>query len=114
MNGCREMDFRIIIVMILTFIITLIGTVAYSIRIVGVRTGKIAVSFALFNIFTLISRTANTIQGSMLTKYVENSQGYNILHSFYMIIFSAGMATCKVLFLSHPFKNVYKGVNRFL
>jgi len=114
MNGCREMDFRIIIVMILTFIITLIGTVAYSIRIVGVRTGKIAVSFALFNIFTLISRTANTIQGSMLTKYVENSQGYNILHSFYMIIFSAGMATIAGAILIPSFQRMFtKGVNRF-
>ena len=73
------MDYRIVIVMMLTFLITLIGTLAYSIRIVGVRTGKIALSFALFNIFVLLSRTANTIQGPMLTKYVEKSQDTSIL-----------------------------------
>lgn len=108
------MEYRIIIVMLLTFIITLIGTVAYSIRIVGVRTGKIAVSFALFNIFTLISRTANTIQGPMLTKYVEKSQGYNIINSFYMIIISAGIATVVGAIIIPSFQRIFtKGVNKF-
>src|SRR5690554_3498254 len=108
------MEYRIIIVMLLTFLITLIGTLAYSIRIVGVRTGKIAVSFALFNIFVLISRTANTIQGPMLTKYVEKSQGYNIINSFYMIIISAGIATVVGAIIIPSFQRIFtKGVNRF-
>ncbi|MHB8065359.1 MAG: lipid II flippase family protein, partial [Ruminiclostridium sp.] len=65
------MDLNIIIVAALNFIIALIGTLAYSVRIVGVRTGKIAISFALFNALTLISSTANVFQLPKLTKYVE-------------------------------------------
>ena len=64
---------HIILVLILTVIIHFINTLAYSVRIVGVRTGKIAVSFALFNIVVLISRVANTIQAPLLAKTVERS-----------------------------------------
>lgn len=108
------MEYKILIVMLLTFLITLIGTLAYSIRIVGVRTGKIAISFALFNIFVLVSRTANTIQGPMLTKYVENNQSPNVINSFYMIIISAGLATIVGAIIIPSFQRVFsKGVNRF-
>lgn len=108
------MDCKILIVMFLTFIITLIGTLAYSIRIVGVRTGKIAVSFSLFNILVLISRTANTIQVPMLTNYVEKKQSSDIINSFYMIIISAVLATIVGAILIPSFQRMFsKGVNRF-
>lgn len=108
------MDIRIILIMGLTFIITLIGTLAYSIRIVGVRTGKIAVSFALFNIFVLLSRTANTIQIPLLTKYVEEKVGMTILSSFYFILASAVIATMIGAILIPTFQRTFsKGVERF-
>ncbi len=62
------MSTQIIIVLILTFVIYVISTLAYSVRIVGVRTGRIAISFAVFNVFALLSRTANTIQAPLLAK----------------------------------------------
>lgn len=49
------MDINLAIICLLTFIIHLIGTLAYSVRIAGVRTRRIAVSFALFNILALVS-----------------------------------------------------------
>ena len=52
------MDINLAIICLLTFIIHLIGTLAYAVRIAGVRTRRIAVSFALFNILILVSRTA--------------------------------------------------------
>jgi len=61
----------IIIVLFLTFLINIITTLSYSVRIVGIRTGRIAVSFALFNILVLISRTANGFQAPILAKAVE-------------------------------------------
>lgn len=67
------MSTQIIIVLILTFVIYVISTLAYSVRIVGVRTGRIAISFAVFNVFALLSRTANTIQAPLLAKTIENS-----------------------------------------
>ena len=48
------MSTQVIIVLILTVIISIISTLAYSVRIVAVRTGRIAVAFAVFNIFALI------------------------------------------------------------
>jgi len=81
---------HIIVVIIFTFIIHFINTLAYSVRIVGVRTGKIAVSFALFNIVVLISRTANTIQAPLLAKTIENSINYgldtNLVTGFRLIL----------------------------
>lgn len=114
MNGSENMNFTIITVMLLTFIITVIGTLAYSVRIVGVRTGKIAVSFALFNILVLVARFASTIQSPILTKYVETNEGTNIVYSFYMILISAGFATIIGAFCIPTFQRVFsKGVIKF-
>jgi len=66
------MTTQIIIVLILTFLINLITTLSYSVRIVGIRTGRVAISFALFNILVLVSRTANGFQAPLLAKTVEN------------------------------------------
>jgi hypothetical protein len=64
------MDTRMIIVLLLTFIINVIGTLAYSTRITGISTRKIAISFSIFNILILISRTANSFQGPLLSKKI--------------------------------------------
>ena len=55
----------------LTFVIHLIGTLAYAVRITGTRTGRIAMSLSLFNILVLVSRTSNSFQGPLLAKRVE-------------------------------------------
>jgi hypothetical protein len=55
----------------LTFVIHLIGTLAYAVRIAGVRTRRIAVSFALFNVLVLVSRTSNSFQGPSVAKRIE-------------------------------------------
>lgn len=73
------MDTQIIIVLVLNFFISIIGTLAYSVRLVGVRTGKIAVTFAVFNVLMLVSRTAVTFQSPLLTKFVESDSSSNEL-----------------------------------
>ncbi|WP_071395062.1 lipid II flippase Amj family protein [Bacillus tuaregi] len=109
------MSSQIIIVLILNFIISLIGTLAYSVRMVGVRTGKIAVSFAVFNILSLVSRMAVTFQIPLLTKYVEhNSDSNDLLHIFNVIILVSGIATIVGAFLIPTFQRIfYKGVLNF-
>ncbi|MCH5689091.1 lipid II flippase Amj family protein [Niabella sp. W65] len=90
------MSSQIIIVLVLTFLINLITTLSYSVRIVGVRTGRIAISFALFNILVLISRTANGFQAPLLAKTVENDIKAGInghADIFRWIIFSCSLAT---------------------
>ena len=91
------MDLNLAIICLLTFIIHLIGTLAYSVRIAGVRTRRIAVSFALFNILVLVSRTANSFQSPFLAKRVEETlfhpSGANLLSDFRWLLFSATLAT---------------------
>ena len=70
------MDRQLFILFALTFVIHLIATLAYSVRIAGTRTGKIAISLALFNILVLVSRTSNSFQAPLLAKRVE----HNLLH----------------------------------
>lgn len=109
------MNIQIIIVLILNFIISIIGTLAYSVRLVGVRTGKIAVTYSVFNILILISRLAVTFQVPILTKYVENNSGASdLLNIFYLIIVVSGIATVVGAFLIPTFQRIfYKGVLRF-
>lgn len=67
------MDWQLLGLCGLTFVIHLIGTLAYAVRIAGVRTRRIAVSFALFNVLVLVSRTSNSFQGPFLAKRIELS-----------------------------------------
>jgi Alternate to MurJ len=80
----------------LTFLINLITTLSYAVRIVGIRTGRIAVSFALFNILVLISRTANGFQAPLLASTIEKNihsgLGANMF-DFRLIILSCTVAT---------------------
>ena len=90
------MTTQVLVVLMLTFLINLISTLSYSVRIVGIRTGRIAISFALFNILVLVSRTANGFQAPLLAKTVEMNIKHGIFSNagvFRMIIFSCTLAT---------------------
>lgn len=52
--------------MSLTFVIHFIDTLAYSVRLNSVKSGKFALSMSLFNIFVLVSRTANMFQAPLI------------------------------------------------
>lgn len=90
------MDVQLWIICLLTFAINLIGTLAYSARIAGVRTRRIAMSFALFNILVLVSRTSNSFLGPFVAKRIEtrivNGGGDALLWDFRMILLSASIA----------------------
>jgi hypothetical protein len=107
------MDTQFIIICLLTFIIHLVGTLAYSVRIAGVRTRRIAVSFALFNILVLVSRTSNSFQGPALAKRVESnlnsaaSASHNLLLDFRWFLLSATLATVVGALLTPTFQRVF-------
>ncbi|MHC1694261.1 MAG: lipid II flippase Amj family protein [Eubacteriales bacterium] len=112
------MSLHIIAILILTAVVYIISTLTYSARIVGVRTGKIAVSFAVFNVFALISRTANSIQAPMLAKTIENTikQGnpQSLLYVFRWILFSTTFATIIGALLMPTFIRIFsKSVEKF-
>jgi hypothetical protein len=112
------MDHTLILLVLLTFIIHLIGTLAYSVRIAGTRTGQIAVSFALFNIMMLGSRTSNSFQGPILAKRVEENLlggiSSNLVSDFRILLISASIATLLGAFLTPTFQRLFtKAVDKF-
>ena len=106
------------IIFILTFVIHIVGTLAYSVRIAGTRTGRIALSFSLYNVLMLISRTSNSFQGPLLGKRIES----NLLHGvssgvvsdFRWLLLAAALATVVGGFFIPTFQRLFsKAVNAF-
>ena len=104
------MIYRLLIVFLFTLVIHLISTLAHSVRLVGIRTGRIAVSFALFNILVLVSRTANSFQAPLLAKVIERDlPTANFDHPIYVfniLIFSASIGTAIGAFLIPTFQTL--------
>lgn len=90
----RPMDAGLLLLCALTFVIHLVGTLAYSVRIAGTRTRRIALSLSLFNILILISRTSNSFQAPLLAKRVEEglAAGPSTM-DFRWLLLSASVAT---------------------
>ncbi|RPF72256.1 lipid II flippase Amj family protein [Aurantiacibacter spongiae] len=90
------MDAQLLAICLLTAGIHLIGTLAYGARIAGVRTGRIAMSFALFNILVLVSRTSNGFLGPFLAKRIETrlavGGGEALAGDFRLVLLSASIA----------------------
>jgi Protein of unknown function (DUF2837). len=59
------MDSQLWIICGLTFVIHMIATLAYAVRIAGVRTRRIALSFSLFGIIALGVRTGHSFSGAV-------------------------------------------------
>src|ERR1051325_10848437 len=105
------MDAQLALICLLTFVIHLIGTLAYSVRIAGVRTRRIAVSFALFNVLVLVSRTSNSFQGPFLAKRVEQNLvqpfAHGLLADFRWLLLSATVATVLGAVLIPTFQRLF-------
>jgi len=90
------MDAQLLAICLLTAGINLIGALAYAARIAGVRTRRIAMSFALFNILVLVSRLSNSILAPFLAKRIEvrlaSGGGEALLGDFRMVLLSASIA----------------------
>lgn len=112
------MDLQLAAICLFTFIIHWIGTLAYAARIAGVRTRRIAVSFALFNVLALVSRTANSFQGIFLAKRMETNLSVegtrHLLTDFRWLLFSSSVATLAGAFLIPTFQRLFsKAVRDF-
>lgn len=106
------MDKQLLLICALTFIIHIIGTLAYSVRIAGIRTRRIAVSLALFSILMLVSRTSNSFLGPFLAKRVETGIDHQItadtlLVDFRWLLLSASLATIIGAILIPTFQRVF-------
>lgn len=111
------MNAQIALVALFTFVIHLISTLSLSVRIVGLRTSRWAVSFALFNVMVLVSRLANTFQAPLLARTVETNISvghYNELGTFRWIIGFATLATMTGALLFPSFQRLMsKAVERY-
>ncbi|AOJ39956.1 hypothetical protein WJ23_18390 [Burkholderia lata] len=105
------MDSQLWIICGLTFVIHVIATLAYAVRIAGVRTRRIALSFSLFGIIALVSRTANSFQGPFIAKRVEmdiaHRMGSGLLADFRWFLLSATVATIVGTFLIPTFQRYF-------
>ena len=97
------MDTQLFAICLLTAGIHLVGTMAYGARIAGVRTRRIALSFALFNILVLVSRTSNGFLGPFLAKRIESrlaeGGGEALLGDFRLVLISAAIAVAAGILL---------------
>lgn len=105
------MDLQLLLLCSLTFVIHFIGTLAYSARIAGVRTGKIALSFTLFNVLVLLSRTSNSFQAPFLAKRIETQldepASAHIMTDLRLLLLSAAIANLLGMLLIPTFQRVF-------
>ncbi|WGS51680.1 lipid II flippase Amj family protein [Paraburkholderia sp. D15] len=112
------MDTQLLVICGLTFVIHVIATLAYAVRIAGVRTRRIAVSFSLFGIIALVSRTANSFQGPFIAKRVEmdiaHHAGRGLLGDFRLFLLTATAASIAGAFLIPTFQRYFsRAVDHF-
>ena len=81
--------------MLLTMVIHLIDTLAYSVRLNSVKSGQVALSFSLFNVFVLDSRTANVFQAPLIGALIGLSSkvGLDPLPEVRKVILAASIGT---------------------
>ena len=104
------MDADLLVIGALTFVIHLIGTLAYGVRIAGTRTRRIALSLSLFNLLILVSRTSNAFQAPLLAKRIEENLSAGStgggLADFRWLLASATAATLVGAFLIPTFQRL--------
>ncbi|WP_449620771.1 lipid II flippase Amj family protein [Robertmurraya sp. Marseille-Q9965] len=99
----------------LTLVIHLVDTLAYSVRLNSVKSGKFALSMSLFNIFVLISRTANMFQAPLIGGLIGLSvaKGVDPQNDIRWVILSSTIGTLLGIVLIPTFLKVFsKAVDR--
>ncbi|MFZ5945143.1 MAG: lipid II flippase Amj family protein [Bacillota bacterium] len=99
----------------LTLIVHLIDTLAYAVRLNAVRSQQFALSTSLFNVFVLISRTANTLQGPLIGSMIGISILKNIdpILEMRKVIFASTLGTILGIIFIPTFLKVFsKAVDR--
>ncbi len=84
-------------ILVLTCVVHLLDTASYASRIAGARTGRLALTGALFSIVSLASRVAYTLQapllGSAVDHLVRQHAFAGLLHDFRLILGAASVGT---------------------
>lgn len=99
------MQFNIYQIFVATFIIHIVDTFAYSVRLNSVKSGQFALSSTLFNLFYLISLTAHTLQAPLIGSLMDSSLSHSInpLPSIRRIIWVATLGVLIGIILTPTF-----------
>jgi len=85
------------LILLLTMIVHCLDTASYASRIAGARTGRLALTGALFNVVSLGSRVAYTLQapllGSAVDRLVREGHLGGLFRGFQVIIGAASVGT---------------------
>lgn len=99
------------LILVLTAIVHCLDTASYASRIAGVRTGRLALTGALFSIVSLASRVANTLQapllGSAIDRLVQQGNLSGTLRGFHLIIGAASAGTLLGAMLIPTFTSLF-------
>jgi hypothetical protein len=112
--GVGQVPFNMYQLFFLTFIIHIIDTFAYSVRLNSVKSGLFALSATFFNLFYLISLIAHTLQAPLLGGLMDSSLSQSIdpLPGIRQVIWVASAGTFLGIILTPTFlKNFYRAVN---
>ncbi|GGD77522.1 lipid II flippase Amj family protein [Paenibacillus nasutitermitis] len=93
---------QVIVVFLFTFIIHLSETLTYSLRLAGVRLGKLAVALSLSGIILLVSRTANMVQGPLTGKIIDFARDhpeFNLIGHLRLVIGASTIGTLTAILL---------------
>lgn len=103
------MNERLLELIALTFTIHLIDTLAYSVRLNSVKSKQFALSISLFNVFVLVSRTANMFQGPLIGALIGSSiaNGINPLWDIRKVILASSVGTITGIVLIPTFLRVF-------
>ena len=117
-TGAQLLDWRLIFCFVITIVINALMTVTITLRIAGVETERIATSFSLFNLISLISRLANLLQAPVLGSLVDiasaNGQVKVLQFQLHIIILGATVGTIIGFLLFNSSKEVFiKMIRRF-
>jgi hypothetical protein len=95
---------------VLTLVIHLVDTLAYSVRLNSVKSGQLALSFSLFNLFVLVSRTANTFQAPLIGSIIGVSVSHAIdpINDMRKVIFASTIGTFIGILLIPTFLRVFE------
>jgi hypothetical protein len=99
------------IILVLTAVVHCLDTASYASRIAGVRTGRLALTGALFSIVSLLSRTANTLQapllGAAVDRLVHQGKLQDMLRDFHFIIGASSVGTLLGAMLIPTFTSLF-------
>jgi len=103
------MDRTLIELIILTVVIHIVDTLAYSVRLNSVKSGQVALSFSLFNMFVLVSRTANLFQGPLIAIIIGSGidRDLNPVSDMRIVIFASTVGTILGIVLIPTFLKIF-------